>query len=166
MGEFAIRGYNVALPEIDKGDDVYVLNEITGKLDRVQVKAATPQTRDGCYQVVILDSQINTNPSPGMPELHFIFALRHQEQWRFVIVSRINLKKIIDDRARIDKDFGSLNRKSRRRTLTLNISRKDESKVTCSQEPWTMDDWSCWPYLDHEQHARPEDYAVDAVQGN
>jgi hypothetical protein len=40
MGEIALRGYNVALPEIDVGDDIFAVNPQTGKLVRVQVKTA------------------------------------------------------------------------------------------------------------------------------
>jgi hypothetical protein len=41
MAELAFRGYNVAIPEIDVGDDVFVVNQGTGFLSRIQVKTAT-----------------------------------------------------------------------------------------------------------------------------
>ncbi|MFN9622301.1 MAG: hypothetical protein ACK587_05640 [Cyanobacteriota bacterium] len=32
MGELSLRGYNVALPEIDKGDDIFAVNDVTGAI--------------------------------------------------------------------------------------------------------------------------------------
>lgn len=45
MAELSMRGYNVAAPGVDIGDDVLVLNEDTGKIDRVQVKTARQHTK-------------------------------------------------------------------------------------------------------------------------
>lgn len=41
MSEFLLRGWNVAIPEIDIGDDIYVVHDGSGSLKRVQVKSAT-----------------------------------------------------------------------------------------------------------------------------
>jgi hypothetical protein len=38
MAELALLGYNVAIPEIDTGDDVFVLNDQTGQLSRIQLR--------------------------------------------------------------------------------------------------------------------------------
>jgi hypothetical protein len=38
MAELALRGYNVAIQEIDIGDDVFVLNDSTKQAVRIQVK--------------------------------------------------------------------------------------------------------------------------------
>ena len=40
MSEFLIRGYNVAVPEVDIGDDLFVVHDIAGSFWRVQVKTA------------------------------------------------------------------------------------------------------------------------------
>lgn len=40
MSEFLLRGYNVAIPEVDEGDDVLVVNDRADRLWRVQVKTA------------------------------------------------------------------------------------------------------------------------------
>jgi hypothetical protein len=32
MAEFALRGYNVAMPEIDIGDDIFAVNDDNGNL--------------------------------------------------------------------------------------------------------------------------------------
>ena len=38
MSEFLLRGWNVAIPEIDIGDDIFVVQDESGTLRRVQVK--------------------------------------------------------------------------------------------------------------------------------
>jgi hypothetical protein len=40
MAEFLARGYNVAVPEVDIGDDIFVVKDDSGDYSRVQVKAA------------------------------------------------------------------------------------------------------------------------------
>ena len=41
MAEFLLRGYNVAMPEVDVGDDILVVNDWAEQLWRIQVKTAT-----------------------------------------------------------------------------------------------------------------------------
>jgi hypothetical protein len=40
MSELTLRGYNVAMPEIDKGDDVFAVKDATGAMWRLQVKTS------------------------------------------------------------------------------------------------------------------------------
>jgi hypothetical protein len=40
MAEFLLRGYNVAIPEVDEGDDIFVVTNRVDRLWRVQVKTA------------------------------------------------------------------------------------------------------------------------------
>jgi len=40
MSEFLYRGYNVAVPSVDVGDDVYVVEDGAGTMWRLQVKTA------------------------------------------------------------------------------------------------------------------------------
>ena len=41
MSEFLTRGWNVAIPEVDVGDDIFVVQDDNGTLRRVQVKTST-----------------------------------------------------------------------------------------------------------------------------
>jgi len=52
MSELALRGYNVAIPQIDVGDDVFVVNDETGVMSRLQVKTSsrTRQKQSTKYQ--------------------------------------------------------------------------------------------------------------------
>jgi len=49
MSEFLLRGYNVATPEVDVGDDIFVVDDRKGTLWRIQVKTAIGTERDYCY---------------------------------------------------------------------------------------------------------------------
>src|SRR5215203_4852152 len=94
MAELLLRGWNVALPEIDLGEDLLVINDETGDLSRVQVKTATarPQ-RDGySAQFNISLRQIH---SPRIPDLVYIFAVRSEAGWEpFVIIGRSTLRRV------------------------------------------------------------------------
>lgn len=41
MSEFLMLGWNVAIPEVDIGDDIFVVQDDNGTLRRVQVKTST-----------------------------------------------------------------------------------------------------------------------------
>ena len=41
MAEFLIRGYNTAIPEVDRGDDILVVEDAVGQIWRVQVKTGS-----------------------------------------------------------------------------------------------------------------------------
>lgn len=45
MSEFLMLGWNVAIPEVDIGDDIFVVQDDNGTLRRVQVKTSTSTVR-------------------------------------------------------------------------------------------------------------------------
>jgi hypothetical protein len=45
MSEFLMLGWNVAIPEVDIGDDIFVVQDDSGTLRRVQVKTSTSKIR-------------------------------------------------------------------------------------------------------------------------
>lgn len=49
MAEFLMRGYNVAIPEVDVGEDLFVVRDADGELSRIQVKCsiAKPKKKRG-----------------------------------------------------------------------------------------------------------------------
>jgi hypothetical protein len=53
MAELLWRGWNVALPEVDVGEDVFVVKDESGELWRVQVKTATATA--GCFRTILRD---------------------------------------------------------------------------------------------------------------
>lgn len=97
MGEFALLGYNVSMPEIDYGDDVFVTQEDQAQMWRIQVKTATPtkkpdtvqNPRSYRYQLVV-GEEFLLNPADN-PPVYIIFALRTPERWRFLVIGRSRL---------------------------------------------------------------------------
>ncbi len=57
MSELLMRGWNVAIPEVDIGDDIFVVHDEKGILQKVQVKTSTATKRvkgfSGQFQVNI-----------------------------------------------------------------------------------------------------------------
>jgi hypothetical protein len=113
MSELAMRGYNVAMPEIDKGDDVFAVNDATGALWRVQVKTATgsAQRTSTAYAFRIRQTAIEMQQNP---ELHFVFAMRADDRWRFLIIDRPGFHRCV-----LDHEIGALYRGYRRINITL-----------------------------------------------
>lgn len=74
MAEFLRRGYKLAVPEVDTGDDFLVLDEYRGSFQRVQVKTSTAGYR---AQFFIPTRQLET---PKRPDLFYVLAARAPEQ--------------------------------------------------------------------------------------
>jgi hypothetical protein len=86
--EFLLHGYNVAAPDVDVGDDIFVVEDRRGKVWRIQVKTATvKRTRRGHRgQFSVPVRQLL---APTRLPLVFVFAFRVSfGKWEFVIVPR------------------------------------------------------------------------------
>jgi hypothetical protein len=92
MAEFLLRGYNVAMPEVDLGDDIFVVHDARGKLWRIQVKTAIgkPTQYGWSGQFIVGERQIETRKEP---DLYFVLALRCGTQWDFIVLSRAQLRR-------------------------------------------------------------------------
>ena len=49
MSQFLVRGWNVAVPEVDIGDDMFVVRDAVGDFSRIQVKTANIVNRKSGY---------------------------------------------------------------------------------------------------------------------
>jgi|GEM_PF-4307042 len=49
MSEFLMRGWNVATPEVDIGDDIFVVEDESGTMKRVQVKSSSAKIRKDSF---------------------------------------------------------------------------------------------------------------------
>ncbi len=80
MSEFLTRGWNVAIPEVDIGDDIFVVQDDNGTLRRVQVKTSTSTVRQSSFsgQFNILLPQLRN--VANIP-VHYVFIVRHNSQW-------------------------------------------------------------------------------------
>jgi len=87
MSEFLTRGWNVAIPEVDIGDDIFVVQDDNGTLRRVQVKTSTSTVRQSKFtgQFNVPLTQLRT--IANIP-VHYVFIVRHNEHWTRPIVIR------------------------------------------------------------------------------
>jgi len=87
MSEFLMLGWNVAIPEVDIGDDIFVVQDDNGTLRRVQVKTSTSTVRkdsfSGQFSVSVKNLRNITNIL-----VHYIFLVRHNDEWSKPIIIR------------------------------------------------------------------------------
>ncbi|MDP1926948.1 MAG: hypothetical protein Q8K62_00390 [Thiobacillus sp.] len=144
MSELAFRGYNVATPEIDIGDDVFAVNDDTGALYRVQVKTATAtiQRKSKRCQFSLRLDQIRR---PQTPELHYVFASRFNDRWNYVVISRAVLEHLQAG------GLGSVAAGANgRQTVTIGITFFDDGTVMGGKEndlKRYLNNWDTWPIL-------------------
>jgi hypothetical protein len=143
MAELALRGYNVAIPEIDIGDDVFVLNDKTGQLSRIQVKTATGkklQSVDAyrCQFSVRLSHVTN----PTVQGIHYALAGRCGRVWRFLVFERGVLDHLIKNKWGTKMPNGSV-------MLTVVFFRSNEAKSSTEKAAVDLSayagNWDAWP---------------------
>lgn len=87
MSEFLTRGWNVAIPEVDIGDDIFVVQDDNGTLQRVQVKtSASKPTKNGYRAQFSLPIRQLRNISNIL--VHYVFIVRHNGGWSAPIIIR------------------------------------------------------------------------------
>src|SRR5215208_6658818 len=141
MGELLWRGWNVAFPEVDVGEDVFVVKDEGGELWRVQVKTATAQAQQRGYSAQFSVS-VNQLKNPRNPDLVYIFAIRSSSSWEpFVVIDRATLWDEYENHG-----VGSVMDSS----LILRFTTQ-ESGLQCSRRDFLAyrNDWSRWPVLAH-----------------
>jgi hypothetical protein len=141
MSEFLYRGYNVAVPAVDIGDDAYVVEDRMGTMWRLQVKTSDqPEASVGTYLLSRRQlREIKAN------ELFFMFMLRWEDRWRFVLIRRDKLAELRDTYEQRDRT----GRPGRRPTADVD-ARTDALALRIE---WSTDDARGWdaslaPYLD------------------
>ena len=140
MGEFCLRGYNASMPEIDKGDDVFVVNDQTGAMWRLQVKTSLgrAQRRSRYYTFRVRETAIQRAQTP---ELHFVFAMRWDSYWYFVVMDRVVLRTYVRN-----QEMGTAAGDYRQFTFIYG----DDDTLTCSGINIAnhLSDWATWPELE------------------
>ena len=140
MSEFLIRGYNVAVPEVDIGDDLFVVHDIAGSFWRVQVKTANGKhLKLGGYsaQFSLRRDQLST---PITPDLIYIFAVRVDEKWAsFLVLPRDKLNTLHELNG-----VGSLYKTK----VTFRFSYRNDTVTSCKQDlTCFLGDFSKWPTI-------------------
>ncbi len=142
MAEFLIRGYNVAIPEVDVGDDIFVFKDSDGEYVRIQVKTASAVPGQKGYSVRY-SLRLSQLTEPTVPEIWYVFAHRLSSNWgSYILIPRNTLFEFYDRH-----NMGSLNKNG---FLQLYFSFWG-NKVTCSGMDWSafINDWSAWPQIEH-----------------
>ena len=80
MSEFLMLGWNVAIPEVDIGDDIFVVQDDNGTLRRVQVKTSTSTSRRSGFSGQFNVSVKNLR-NIGTILVHYVFIIRHKNEW-------------------------------------------------------------------------------------
>lgn len=94
MSEFLWRGYNTAIPSVDVGDDIFVVEAAKGTLRRVQVKTGTGvPTKKGTKRVQFGLSRSQLKDPVGESDLFFMLLARWddidpKQTWRFLLIRR------------------------------------------------------------------------------
>jgi len=139
MGELCLRGYNVSMPEIDKGDDVFVVNDASGAMWRLQAKTSRGRTQASsrAYQFRVRESSIRKSQTP---ELHFAFIMRKQGRWRFLVMDRPVLRSYVRN-----NNLGTLAGEYRQ----INIVLHEDGRAMCSGVDLQnhLEDWDAWPRM-------------------
>jgi len=140
MSEFLTRGWNVATPEVDIGDDIFVVQDDDGTLRRVQVKTSTSTPGQKSYRGqfnVPIKQLRNISNVP----VHYVFIVRHDGGWSKPVVIRQDY--LLDH---LDNDkIGSIYRGS----LNLHFTHSDK-KVKCSKVDLTkyISDFTDFPIIE------------------
>ncbi len=141
MSEFLIRGWNVATPEVDIGDDIFVVKDKYDEYSRVQVKTANGVARSHGFsaQFNLSLPQIREDATP---ELTFFFLVRFKGQWQKpLIIRRSTLLVQIQD-----NNAGSIVKDK----VVLYLSFQN-STVRCSNLDFSayLDNFEDYPVLEH-----------------
>ncbi len=87
MSEFLMLGWNVAIPEVDVGDDIFVVQDEQGTLRKVQVKtSAATQRKSGLSGQFSVSAKNLRNISNIL--VHYVFILRYNNKWLEPVIIR------------------------------------------------------------------------------
>jgi hypothetical protein len=140
MSEFLMRGWNVAMPEVDTGDDILVVEDENDTFYRVQVKTAQATTRkDGySFQVNIPLYQLKEYDANA----YFVFAIRHVAAWGDMLLIPQTDMYGLHRQNLIGSEVGN--------HLMLYFSVK-ESQIICSKTDFTpyLNNFNDFPIVEH-----------------
>jgi hypothetical protein len=139
MSEFLLRGWNAALPEVDVGDDVFVVKDESGDLSRIQVKTAISKPSGGAYtaQFAVGLSQPKT---PRNPDLIYVFTVRHGPNWGpYLIIPREKLRQ--------EHEFHHIGSASMERLILRFVYEPDRARCGTRDLSAFLNDWTKWPVI-------------------
>ena len=82
---FLARGWNVATPRVDIGDDLLVIEDSQGFFKRIQIKTAQTAERKESFSVRFKLSMKQLR-NPYSPELFYMFMIYRNNDWQHKII--------------------------------------------------------------------------------
>jgi hypothetical protein len=138
MAEFLLRGYNVAIPEVDVGDDVLVVNNQAEDLWRIQAKTALGVARGYGYSGQFLVSLAQLRQRCFTP-LYYLFTLWTPHGWEFVPIAQTDLLR----------EYRQFQVGSQAGANVLFYLAFREGSLICSGRDWQAyrNNWTPWPII-------------------
>lgn len=142
MAELLCRGWNVAVPEVDIGDDIFVVRDQDGNMSRVQVKTATAKVRTLGFDAKFWISRRHLM-TPTRPGMTFVFVFRTEAQWEPCLIL---------PRERLETEFTAhqVGKPVGKTGILLTFTVRDD-KVSCHGRDFSCfrDAWNEWPRIAH-----------------
>ena len=141
MSEFLMLGWNVAIPEVDIGDDIFVVQDDDGTLRRVQVKTSAATERQAAYSGQFSVSVKNLRNITNIL-VHYVFITRKNNQWTSPVIIRQDYLLDHFENGKIGSEYEG--------NITFYFSFSND-KVECSGHDFTkyVQDYSDFPPITH-----------------
>ena len=147
MSYFLMRGWNVATPEVDVGDDLFVIEDAKGISYRVQVKTASATNRlnshSGQFKIPLQQLQKKIDP-----EIYYVFVVCRNQKWsEIIVIPRQDLFELYTDSA-----IGTVSDKYLLVYFSFETDKVTQKlKVTCSGIDITeyLDNFDDFPVIQH-----------------
>lgn len=141
MAEFLLRGWNVAIPEVDAGDDIFVVQDENGTLRRIQVKTSMATERSQSFSGQF---QIPLRQLRNIRDIlvHYVLIVRNKDKSTIpVIISQDVLLDYFENNKIGSEHDGYIN-------LYFSYS---SDKVECSGLDFSkhIGDYTDFPFLEH-----------------
>ena len=143
MAELLRRGWNTAIPDVDRGVDIFVVNDNDGTLHRVQVKTAIAKSLKHGYNALfsVPLQQLRTSITT---DITYVFAVWIYDRWDIFVVIK---GSVIED-----KRLNGMGYESKGKNLLLRLRFK-EASIICGQHDLSeyRNDWNThFPVIEPE----------------
>jgi len=146
MSEFLLRGYNVAIPYVDRGDDILTIEDGDSLIRRIQVKTSSVTLRGSTIHLKYKLKALQLRTPDRETQLFYMLMWREEDRWRWILLSRGQLSELREAESRgRAREFSN-------NELTLEILLADSATATpllwgSSLAPY-YNRWSAdWPLL-------------------
>jgi hypothetical protein len=96
MSELLLRGWNVAIPVVDVGDDAFVIDDHEKVTRRVQVKTSSVSSVEGGRWRATFNLSRKQLRTAWPIELFYALMTRFEGRWAFLVIPRVDLLAIRD----------------------------------------------------------------------